>query len=98
MSKREYEGNVRGLLGRWRGPRQLHPPSIDTSVEAPEKPNEAEIVKLRQRIEELEDAGRDALKVLAHISAMNSDYTAADFAIEKLRNAGVTLEEYHERT
>ena len=46
---------------------------------------------LHARINALGDAGRDALTVLAHISAMNSDYVAADFAIEKLRKAGITL-------
>ena len=46
---------------------------------------------LHARINTLEDAGRDALAVLVHISAMNSDYVAADFAIEKLRKAGIIL-------
>ena len=52
---------------------------------------------VRQR-DVLRDAGRDALKVLAYISAMNSDYVAADFAIEELQKAGVTLGGHDERT
>ena len=44
-----------------------------------------------KRIEELEAAGCEAMAVLAHISAMNSDYVAADFAIEKLWKAGIIL-------